>query len=181
MGTAPVTAADGSTSDAALGITPSTSATDTAAAFIRKEENDGYSQTTAQWDTNAYRGGYGSDTYTKADGTVVKLTYRGQPVDKADAERDVQRRIPLMNAQAAKEVGPAYAKLPGYVQGMLIPIVDNYGHLPSHVVAAARSGNLQLLGDAVAALCSDNGGIRAARYNRAANIIRGTGISNVGP
>lgn len=156
-------------------ITPSTDMATATTSILRREE--GW-EPVAKWDVTAYRGGYGTDTITKEDGTIVKVT-KGMVISREDAERDLQRQTPLLNAKNARAIGETYAALPGYVQGVLAGITYNYGTLPKSVVAAAKTGDLNKLANAVEARGSDNGGIRMARYKRQANIIRGVGIKNV--
>ena len=67
------------------------------------KEREGY-QATGKWDVTAFRAGHGSDTTTKADGTVVKVT-EGMVVSEEDALRDLKRREAKFRARAKKQSG----------------------------------------------------------------------------
>lgn len=149
-------------------LSPTTDMATAAAAITRREE--GW-EPVAKYDVTAYRAGYGTDTITTADGKIVKVT-KGMTVTKEDAERDLQRQIPIIHAQNAKAVGPTYDKLPGVVQGVLFGVTYNYGHLPPSVRNAAASGDLKALANALEARGSDNNGIRRERYKRQADLVR---------
>ena len=139
---------------------------------------EGYSDK-AYWDVNAQRAGYGSDTTTLEDGTVVKIT-KDTVVTRADSERDLQRRIAEFQKQAVSDIGAeAWAKLPQNVQSALTSITYNYGEVPKRIREAARSGDTYALADAVEGLSGDNDGINAKRRQREADVIRGgsTGLS----
>ncbi len=60
-----------------------------AMSFLRQVE--GFSSK-AYWDVNHYRTGYGSDTVTRADGSVHSVT-KNTKTNRADAERDLARRL----------------------------------------------------------------------------------------
>ena len=55
------------------------------------QEFEGFRET-PYWDVNAHRVGFGSDTITMPDGSVQKVA-PGAQVSRADAERDLQRRV----------------------------------------------------------------------------------------
>ena len=127
----------------------------------------------AYWDVNHYRTGYGSDTVTRADGSTEIVT-KDTVVSRADAERDLARRVSAFQAQAAKEVGnDAWASLPPNAQAALTSIAYNYGEVPKRLRAAARSGDVEALASAVEGLAGDNDGVNAERRRKEANIIRG--------
>lgn len=135
----------------------------------------------AYWDVNAYRTGYGSDTITKADGTVVKVT-KDTIVTKEDAERDLARRTKEFANTARRDVSAAtWDKLPPNVQAALTSVAYNYGslsRLDSVVKAAqasAQSGDMRGLADAVRMLQSHNNGVNAKRRNQEADYILGGG------
>lgn len=102
-------------------------------------------------DGGTLRIGYGSDTITKADGTVVRVTL-GTHVTREDAMRDLQRRAANFQATAKKQIGPAFDSLSGGAKAALTSVAYNYGQLPSSVVVAARTGDTNKLADAVAGL-----------------------------
>jgi len=128
------------------GMTPGQIA---AANFLRGAE--GY-ESSPYFDRTAYRGGYGSDTVTRADARVVPVQ-PGMTVSREDAERDLARRIPEFTQRAAANIGQEqFAALPPNAQAALISIAYNYGHIPESIRASARSGDLTALSRDVAAL-----------------------------
>lgn len=131
---------------------------------------------TPYWDVTAYRTGYGSDTVTMSDGRVVQVQ-PGMKIDRADAERDLMRRVNTEFApRAASQVGPEiWGQLPEYVTAPLISVAYNYGSLPDSVVAAVRTGDPETIAAAVEALGSHNDGINARRRAQEAAIIRSGG------
>lgn len=141
-----------------------------AADFLRRRE--GFREA-PYYDVNAYRAGYGSDTMTMPDGTVVPVR-QGMTVTRADAERDLARRIPEFEQRAAAAIGPdRFAALPPNAQAALISIAYNYGTLPARIRMAAQSGDTAALAQAVAGLASDNQGVNAARRGEEAAMIAG--------
>lgn len=129
------------------------------------------------WDVNHHRTGYGSDTITKPDGTVVEVK-EGMKVTREDAERDLERRATESQAQARAAVGlEAWDKLDGRAKASLTSIAYNYGKFPDRLVEAARSGDKEKLAQAIEALGTDNGGVNRERRRReAANVRGGTGV-----
>ena len=141
-----------------------------AADFLRRRE--GF-RDTPYYDVNAFRAGYGSDTATLADGTVVPVR-QGMTVSREDAERDLARRIPEFERRVVSAVGQdQYAALPPNAQAALISIAYNYGTLPGSIRAAARSGDPAALAQAVAGLAGDNQGVNAGRRREEAAMIAG--------
>lgn len=139
-----------------------------AAQILRDEE--GFRET-PYWDVNAYRTGYGSDTITRADGSVVRVE-KGQRVTREDAERDLARRIPEFENRAAGQVGlETWNRLPANVRGALLSVTYNYGSLPGSVVTAAGSGDIEAIAGSVERLSANK-----ARRGREAAIIRGQGV-----
>lgn len=131
-------------------------------------------RTRPYWDSNAYRVGFGSDTITKADGTVKRVK-PGDEVSPEDAERDLARRIneefvPSITAEVGAE---AWEALPEGAQAALASVTYNYGNLPDSVAAAVRSGDIEAVADAVEGLASHNNGINFGRRMQEAAIIRG--------
>jgi len=145
-----------------------------AADFLRRRE--GFRES-PYYDVNAYRAGYGSDTATLADGTVVPVR-QGMTVSREDAERDLTRRIPEFERRVVSAVGQdQYAALPPNAQAALISIAYNYGTLPGSIRAAARSGDPAALAQAVAGLAGDNQGVNAIRRREEAAMIAGTPVN----
>lgn len=142
-----------------------------AAGILKKEE--GF-RATPYWDVNAYRTGYGSDTVTTADGKVVKVT-EGMKVSRADADRDLSRRLVEFEHTAAGQTGSEnWNRLPPAARAALLSVTYNYGSLPKRVVAAVRSGDQGAIANAVAGLSANK-----KRRQREAAIIRG-GAAPVG-
>ncbi|MDQ1185933.1 lysozyme [Agrobacterium larrymoorei] len=137
-----------------------------AKALLRKEE--GF-RDVPYWDVNAHRVGYGSDTTVTADGKVVQVT-KGMKISREDAERDLDYRLTKREGlQVQKQLGDTWGKLPPGAQAALASVGYNYGSLPKEVVAAAKTGNLQMLSSAVAGLSANPG----RRKREAAMILAG--------
>lgn len=127
----------------------------------------------AYWDVNAWRTGYGSDTVTNRDGSVVPVT-KDTVVSREDAERDLTRRTQEFSEKARVKVGPeVWDSLPGNVTDVLTEIAYNYGSVPGRLLEAVRSGNIEDMAVAVEGLKGDNDGINSKRRQRGADIIRG--------
>ncbi len=127
----------------------------------------------AKWDVNHYRAGYGSDTVTLADGTVKPVT-KDTVVTQEDAERDLERRARLSEETARNQIGDdKWTALTPQARAALASVAYNYGRLPNSVVAAAMTGDQIVLGDAVAKLATDNGGVNAERRKLEAALISG--------
>lgn len=137
-----------------------------AKALLRKEE--GFRET-PYWDVNAHRVGYGSDTTVTADGKVVKVT-QGMKITRDDAERDLDYRLTKREGlQVQKQLGDTWNKLPDGAKAALASVGYNYGSLPKEIVAAAKTGNLEMLSSAVAGLSSN----KTRRQREAAMILAG--------
>ncbi|MCX2960998.1 integrating conjugative element protein [Rodentibacter caecimuris] len=131
----------------------------------------------AYWDVNAHRVGYGSDTITKADGTVVRVT-KDMQIDRADAERDLARRTQEFANTARRNVSPdVWNKLTPNAQAALTSYAYNYGHVTQDVAEAARrsvqSGNMNDLANAVRNRQTNNNSVNARRRNQEADYILG--------
>lgn len=117
---------------------------------------------------DAWRIGYGTDTITKSDGTVVRVN-KGDKISREDAERDLRRRIPEFQGVIAKQVGKdTWNGLPGNVQAALTSVAYNYGSLPNSVVTAVASGDVNKIAGAVENLSANK-----ERRAEEAAIIRG--------
>lgn len=152
--------------------TTSFSGTASQQATAMLKQHEGFSSS-AYWDVNHYRVGYGSDTITRADGSVVSVR-KGMTVTQQDAERDLQRRAGVFMSAARNTVGAQYwDRLPPTTQAVLTSIAYNYGSLTklTTIVNAARSGNIRAIADAVRARAGDNGGINRRRRNAEADAI----------
>jgi GH24 family phage-related lysozyme (muramidase) len=130
-----------------------------------------------EYDVNAYRAGYGSDTVTRPDGSVEKIK-PGMSVSREDAERDLQRRIQTeFVPKAAAKVGEEnWSRLPENTRAALTSIAYNYGNIPNRIVPAVQSGNPEAIAKAIESLAGDNKGVNAGRRMQEANIARGTGL-----
>ncbi|OOF81969.1 integrating conjugative element protein [Rodentibacter ratti] len=131
----------------------------------------------AYWDVNAYRTGYGSDTITKADGTIVRVT-KDTVVTREDAERDLARRTQEFANRARNNVSSTtWNALPPNAQAALTSYAYNYGSLTKDVIAAAQvsaqSGDMQALANAVRNRQTNNNGVNAKRRNQEADYILG--------
>lgn len=133
--------------------------------------------TSPRWDVNAYRAGYGSDTWTDAEGKVHKVE-PGDKITKEDAERDIQRRLDTEFIPSAKaEVGAqAWNALPAAAQAAVASITYNYGNLPNDIARAVRSGDTEAIAAAIEDHISDNGGINARRREQEAALVRGQAV-----
>lgn len=140
---------------------------DAAKAILRKEE--GF-RSSPYWDVNAHRVGFGSDTVTRPDGSVEKVK-PGMTITRADAERDLERRVAEFERIAVHQVGRReWGALSPGAQAALISVTYNYGSLPSSVVNSVKSGNIESIASSVASLSANKG----RRQNEAA-LIRGQG------
>lgn len=148
--------------------------------LIRRHE--GY-RARPYYDKNAYRVGYGSDTVTMEDGTVVKVK-PGMEITRADADRDLERRIGEFQSGIVQDVGPdKWGALPASAKAALTSVAYNYGSLPGSVVNAIKGGDLGQISQAVRDLQKHNGGKNAVRRNNEADIIAsgGNDIADLSP
>lgn len=133
-----------------------------------------------KWDVNANRAGYGSDTYTTADGKVHKVE-KGTYVSREDAERDLARRMPQFMNTARRDVGAEnWSKLTPQAQAVLTSVSYNYGSLSKlesvqkAAAISAQSGDMTALADSIRKLQGHNNGINARRRNQEADYILNT-------
>jgi GH24 family phage-related lysozyme (muramidase) len=126
---------------------------------------------TPYWDVNAHRTGYGSDTVTMADGSVVPVK-EGMKITREDAERDLSRRVSgEFQPMVMKAVGDqAWSALGPQQRAALTSIAYNYGRLPQEVADAVRSGDLNAGASAIRSLGRHNNGINLKRRTREAEI-----------
>jgi TP901 family phage tail tape measure protein len=124
------------------------------------------------WDVNAFRAGYGSDTKTDDSGRVSRIQ-QGDYVSRADADRDLQRRIGDFQTTVKQQIGfETFDKYGPSAQAALTSTAYNYGKLPSRVVEAVKSGDTNRAADAIQSLGSDNDGINRVRRAEEAELIR---------
>jgi GH24 family phage-related lysozyme (muramidase) len=127
----------------------------------------------------AFRVGYGSDTVTKADGSVVPVT-KDTVVTQEDAERDLERRAALSQKAVRDKVGgEAFDRLSPEAKASLTSITYNYGDngIPQSVVDAAKTGDPARIAQAIRGLAGHNGGINAGRRaSEANNVAQGDAV-----
>lgn len=141
---------------------------------------------TPYWDEDALRTGFGSDTITRADGTIVRVS-EGMTVSREDAERDLQRRVSSEFMPAARNAigGELFDSLTPAQQGVLTSLTYNYGvnawggSLGS-VAGAIRNGDMAAAESAIQALGSHNNGINRTRRAREAAIFGGGALPGNG-
>lgn len=115
------------------------------------------------YDVNAFRAGYGSDTYTTADGEVIPVT-RNSRVSREDAERDLNRRIrEEFGARARQTAGDAWDTYNPLQKAALTSIAYNYGSIPDRIASQVRSGDPQRVAQAIISLAGDNDGVNRKR------------------
>lgn len=162
------TDADGNIDTKIQSITPkatpvslTTSGGDQSAGALRHYEG---LKTQAYWDVNHWRVGYGSDTITKADGTVETVGKDTQ-ITPADAERDLQRRVQETQSKIIAQVTPqAWASLSKTQQAAVTSMGYNYGMLPQDVAFAVRGGGgPAAISAAIMNHAGDNGGVNRTR------------------
>ncbi len=133
----------------------------------------------AKWDVNAYRVGFGSDTVTRANGMIEKVT-ADTVVTLEDAQRDLERRLVEFQDGIQSAIGnDTWRSLNEAQQAALTSIAYNYGSLPKRIVAAIQSGGgPEVVAQAIADLGGDNGGInKGRRKQEAQSYLSGSGLS----
>lgn len=122
------------------------------------------------WDVNAYRVGYGSDTVTLDDGSIVKVT-KGITVSLEGANRDLERRIGEFQKGIKGKIGAdTFGSFNDQQQAVLTSIAYNYGSLPDRIAEAIKTGNTETIYNAIKGLGSDNGGMNRDRRNAEAQL-----------
>ena len=106
------------------------------------------------WDVNKHRAGYGSETYTTADG-IVKAVVAGVKVSKEDADRDLDRRVLAYFEEQRRVVGPAWISFTDNQKAALASIQHNYGSIPDRIKPALSTGDAQAIATAIAGLAMD--------------------------
>lgn len=133
----------------------------------------------AKWDVNAYRVGFGSDTVTRANGVIEKVT-KDTVVTLEDAQRDLSRRLVEFQDGIQTAIGAdTWRSLNDAQQAALTSIAYNYGSLPKRIVEAIQNGGgPEAVAKAISALGADNGGInRNRRQQEAQSYLSGSGLS----
>jgi GH24 family phage-related lysozyme (muramidase) len=137
-----------------------------AAALIRQFE--GFKDKAYLDSDGKYRVGFGSDTTTSPSGQSSPVTSE-TTTTREDAERDLARRIVEFQTEAAREIGPAWARLTDEAKASLTSVIYNFGHLPGSVVSAAQTGGNAEIAGAIGSLSSNPG----RRAQEAGNITGG--------
>lgn len=155
------------------GVAPTAGTSDAAPALIAGEmateiikKFEGFIST-AKYDVNAFRVGFGSDTTTSAAGVVSPVT-ASTTTTEADALRDLNRRIADFQAVIVGQIGAAFGQFTEPVQAALTSVAYNYGRLPDSVAAAARTGDTEAVAKAVESLSAN-----PERRAEEASVIRG--------
>jgi len=133
------------------------------------KEREGY-QATGKWDVTSFRAGHGSDTTTKADGTIVKIT-KGMVVTEEDALRDLKRREAKFRARAKKQSGKIWDSYGDATKAALTSYTYNYGSLTDTLVKAVRSGDKRRIATEIRARGEDNDGVNRNRRDAEANLV----------
>ena len=133
------------------------------------KEQEGY-QATGKWDVTTFRAGHGSDTTTKADGTVVKVT-KGMVVSEEDALRDLKRREAKFRARAKKQSGKIWDSYGDATKAALTSYTYNYGSLTDTLVKAVRSGDKRRIATEIRARGEDNDGVNRTRRDAEASLV----------
>lgn len=163
MGSTPLVA-PGSASDLIAGFENFSSA-----AFSDPQISD----TGQQVGPNVYRAGYGSESITRADGSVVAVN-PSTVVTEADAKRDLDRRIAEeILPRAIEMVGvEAWARLDGSTQNALLSVTHSIGSLPPQVARAVVQGDRMAIASAIEELAPLDGGLNADRRRKEAALVR---------
>lgn len=129
----------------------------------------------AYWDENAWRVGYGSDTYVDANGKVRKVTKDTSGVTREQAYADLTRRVPEFQQDGIiKYVGQqAWNQMAPATQAAVTSLAYNYGsiaELPS-LKRAIKTGSATRIADAIEARKGDNGGMNKKRRLEEASLV----------
>ena len=132
-------------------------------------DREGY-QPTGKWDVTAFRAGHGSDTTTKADGTIVEIT-KGMVVTEEDALRDLKRREAKFRARAKKQSGKSWESYGDATKTALTSYTYNYGSLTETLIKAVKSGDRRKIAEELRARAEDNEGANRNRRNEEASLV----------
>ena len=126
------------------------------------------------WDVNALRAGYGSDTVTRPDGSVQRVT-KDTVVTKEDAERDLARRVTDFASIAQREIGANFSNLTPQAQAAITSVAYNYGTTKkvAGLVKAAQTGDNNAIAKSIAGAANHNGGVNKQRRLDEAAIVLG--------
>ena len=123
---------------------------------------------------DAWRAGFGSDTVTRSNGQIDKVT-RSTIVSLEDAQRDLSRRIIEFQSGIQKAIGSdTWRSLSEAQQAALTSISYNYGSLPKEIVKAINGGGgPEMVAKAIAGLSANPN----RRRQEAQSYLSGTGYS----
>ncbi|MDX0572108.1 hypothetical protein GOD68_17920 [Sinorhizobium medicae] len=129
------------------------------AQFIKDEEQfraEAYGDTrTSTGKFDAWRVGFGSDTYVNELGEIQRVTER-TVVTLEQANADLARRIGEFQAVIQRQIGADYwASLSEQQQAALTSIAYNFGNLPDSIVAAIKQGDRGKVAQAIASLSAN--------------------------
>lgn len=138
--------------------------------FIKDREQF---RTHAYWDVNAWRVGFGSDTYVDSMGNIQKVTEQTVvTLDQANA--DLARRIAEFQRGIIGVIGPdIWRSLDEKQQTALTSIAYNYGSLPKRIATAIKAGDRGQVAQAIADLGGDNKGVNRGRRQMEAELYGG--------
>jgi GH24 family phage-related lysozyme (muramidase) len=131
------------------------------------------------WDVNHHRTGYGSDTITAADGSVREVK-AGDRVSRADAERDLSRRVGEIEATAASRAGAGWRNLSDGARAAIVSVAYNYGAGHDRLGplwAAAARGDSEAVASVIEGFAGDNDGVNRDRRKQEAQAAR-NGVVN---
>ncbi|QFT47810.1 Phage-related minor tail protein [Roseivivax sp. THAF40] len=125
---------------------------------------------TPEWDVNALRIGYGSDTITLPDGSSKEVV-EGMRISVEEANRDLYRRIGEFQSTVVRQIGSdRFSSFTAAQQAALNSIAYNYGSLPKRILDEVRGGTNADIAEAIRGLGGDNKGINRGRRNTEAAI-----------
>lgn len=135
-------------------------------------QREGFSSS-AYWDVNHWRVGYGSDTWVDANGTVRNVT-KDTTVTAAEAAADLARRVAQTQQHVIDQIGQvAWDGLGDGAKAGLTSFTYNYGSLTPSVARAAQAGDNEAIAAAIEARGVDNGGVNSARRTAEAAVVLG--------
>lgn len=159
------------------GLAGITDKLEAASKFIR--EREGFISTAA-FDVNAQRAGFGSDTTTLSDGTIKKIT-AGMRVSVADSNRDLRRRLTTeFLPKVVQRIGKDnFETLDASQTAVLASLAYNFGNLPRSIAKVIKDGGTpKEVADAIRALGQTASAKRknlTGRRNLEAGVFEGAG------
>ena len=137
-------------------------------------------KTAPYWDVNHFRVGFGSDTITREDGSVLEVK-PGMTVTEADAARDLQRRIVTQQSKIIAAVGQdKWDAMSAPAKAAVTSVGYNYGTLPQSVQDAIRTGGPGEIAASIRLLQDHNDGVNKKRRNQEADAVLGIDMTAAG-